>query len=384
MMTTMNGPMLRLSGHPHPRRASPRLRGAATLASLAGIGVMATGSSSVASTVSEVSGRAAGMPVVHPGQSVHLAGTDIYGEVKDTNQGVGVYGELFPPGAKRATGYFFVAQDGGLAVGKLVGGAPHYVFTHAQPAVHLALAPAGSGSGVVTVRLGWVGRVGGTALVLTAGPDKAGHPALVADLGSGGAPANGTYLVGITERGVAVGHWQGGSAKLVYQVIDKAAGTPAETPTTTASSTSPTKGKTPVGKLGTSLTINGIRATLVAVSNNARPRTVYDTLPSSSEIFDTATVKLTNLTSSHLVGASNAEIAMVGTDNKTYTPDIDYAVAGCEDFGSGGATGTLDIPPGSSETGCVHFVVPAGVKVALIGFSPGAQWVAGGYVAWTP
>lgn len=354
--------------------------------SLAVLAVLVASSAAAAST-GPGTPSATSMPIVQVGQSIHLAGTDIYAKVEQTNRGVALYGERFPKGAKAPMGYFYVAQDAGVAVGELVGRSPRYVFTRAQPAVHLALAASGSARGIVTVHSGWIGRIGGTALTLDAGPDKSGNPALVSVLGSGSAPVEGSYLVGITDRGVAVGRWRGRSATLVYQAANRASSSAPSAPTTTAPTTTTkpaTQGKTQVGSLGTTLSIEGIQATLVSVSNNAKPRTIYDALPSSSEVFATATVRLTNHTSADFVGASNAEIAIVGSDNKTYSPDIDYAVAGCEDFGSGGATGTFDIPPGATQTGCIHVIVPAGVKIALVGFSPGAHWVSGGYVAWTP
>lgn len=323
-------------------------------------------------------------PIVHVGQSIHLAGTDIFAKVEQTNRGVALYGERFPKGANAPMGYFYVAQDAGVAVGKYVGSSPRYVFTRAQPATHLALAASGSARGIVTVHSGWIGRIGGTALTLDAGPDKSGNPALVSVLGSGSVPVEESYLVGITDRGVAVGRWSGRSATLVYQAANRASSSAPSSTAATTTTKPATQGKTQVGSLGTTLSIEDIQATLVSVSNNAKPRTVYDTLPSASEVFDTATVRLANRTSADFVGASNAEIAIVGSDNKTYTPDIDYAVAGCEDFGSGGATGTFDIPPGATQTGCIHVIVPVGVKIALVGFSPGAHWVSGGYIAWTP
>lgn len=355
---------------------------------LALLAVLCASSSAVASARPARS-RTASAPIIAPGQSVHLAGTDLYAEVENTKRGVALYGERFPKGAKVATGYFFVAQDSGVAVGERAGDAVRYVFERAQPSVHVSLAPSANASGVVTVRSGWSAGIGGTALRLEAGPDKSGEPALVSVLGSGSAPVTGSYLVGITDHGVAVGRWRGSSATLVYQVANRArplaSPAPSTTKPSTTSTTKPaTPSKTKIGALGTTLSIDGIQATLVAVANDAKPRTIYDRLPSDSEVFDTATVRLTNRSRAHFVGASNAAIVIVGSDNKTYMPDIEYGVAGCGDFGSGGATGTFDIPPGATQTGCVHVIVPAGVKVALVGFSPGGDWVSGGYVAWTP
>ena len=343
------------------------------------------------------------MPVVRTGQEVHLARTDLWAYVVQTKQGVALYAGRSKSTGWPPAGYFFVAQDSGLAVGHFVSGHPRFVFVRVQPNVAHPKAPSRHGTGTLTVGLGWRGMVAGTSLVLVAGPDASGEPSLVGTVAGRNGPYRSTYLVGVTDRGVAVGKWLGTRAELIYRANNPAPAplghhkkpTPTTAPPTTAppttsgagaGATTTTSGGTSsaVGALGQGLVIDGIRATLLGTSDNAQPRTVYDNLPQSSEMFDTATIRLTNLSTSDFTGSSSASVIIVGTNHKTYMADMDYSVANCNDFGSGGAAGAIDLPAGATQVGCVHFIVPVGANVAMVGFSPYGQWSAGDYVAWLP
>ena len=372
-------------------------------------------------------------PVVRTGQEVHLARTDLWAYVVQTKQGVALYAGRSKSTGWPPAGYFFVAQDSGLAVGHFVSGHPRFVFVRVQPNVAHPKAPNRHGTGTLTVGLGWRGMVAGTSLVLVAGPDASGEPSLVGTVAGRNGPYRSTYLVGVTDRGVAVGKWLGTHAELIYRANNPAPAplghhkkpTPTTAPPTTAppttappttappttappttappttappttappttagagaGATTTTSGGTSsaVGALGQGLVIDGIRATLLGTSDNAQPRTVYDNLPQSSEMFDTATIRLTNLSTSDFTGSSSASVIIVGTNHKTYMADMDYSVANCNDFGSGGAAGAIDLPAGATQVGCVHFIVPVGANVAMVGFSPYGQWSAGDYVAWLP
>jgi len=320
--------------------------------------------------------------VVEPGQDVRLAGTDVCAVVTRTNQGVAVYGEIAPAGTRQVRGYFFFAEDGEVAVGKAGAGGTEYLFVKSQPPLpHRSPAP-GSSQGAIVLQLGEVLRVDGTALVLAAGRNPGGEASLAVVLMPGTSVLNGSYEAGISEHEVVVLRWNSGKpTEVLVRAEPGSSTTTTSFPTTTTSTSTSSSSIAGPSDIGKSATLDGVRVKLVAIANGTEPATVYDAVP-SSEAFNTATLEVTDAGKVTYDATSNGSTAIVGSDGKTYWPDIDYAVAGCGDFSSGGGTSLIELAPGQSETGCVHFIVPASVEVRAVAFSPEAVWQAGQYIVW--
>lgn len=337
-----------------------------------------------------------GRAPAQPGQDVHVAGTGLWAVVKSTNQGVAVFGYAVPSGSRYAAPCFFVATDKGVAVGRSRGKAEaaRYLFSHSQPPlVGVSHPPAGHASGIVTLRLGGELRVAGTSLVLAAGRDPQGKASLAVVLMPGSSPVPASYEGGINASEVMVLRLHGNRFSPVFSVAEPgqaappASGTGPTTtssrPTTTASRppTSTTTSTSQGGGIGSSAVLDGVKVKLVSVSNKVAPATVYDTLPAGQQ-FDTAHLEVANAGSSEYVASSDGSSAMVGTDGKLYWPDTDFKAACCTDFWANSASGQIDLKPGTSASGCVHWRVPSGVGVKYVYYSPGAGWTKGDFITW--
>ena len=332
-----------------------------------------------------------------PGQDVHVAGTGLWAVVKSTKEGIAVFGYAVPSGSRYAAPYFFVATDGGVAVGRSGGKtkAARYLFTRSQPPLAgVSHGPAGHASGIVTLRLGGELRVAGTSLVLAAGRDPQGKASLAVVLMPGSSPVPASYEGGINDREVMVLRLHGTRFSPVFSVAEPHGAPPpatGTTPTTASSRPTTTTSRPPTsttttiasqgGTIGSSATLDGVKVKLVSVSNNVAPATVYDTLPAGQQ-FDTAKLEVTNAGPSEYVASSDGSTAMVGTDGKLYWPDTDFKAAGCTDFWANSASGQIDLQPETSAGGCVHWRVPSGVGVKYVYYSPDAGWTKGDFITW--
>jgi hypothetical protein len=326
-----------------------------------------------------------GLAVLHPGQYVQLAGTDVYAVVTDSHQGVALWGQIVPPGSRRGEGYFFVAQESRVAVGKWAtgGGGGVYIFEEPQPPGAPPSTRAHHAAGGFTMSPGQEMRVDGTSLVLSAGHDARGNPSLVSLLMPGHAPLPGSYEVAISEAEVGASRWERGKPVPVFSRSEPASlRTSATTSTTTTTATPPTPPRHGHDGIGSSATLDELKVKLVSVQDNASPLSPQESAP-GGETLDTVTHRVTNLGPQPFQANANGATATVGSDGRTYSPDIGYAAAGCTGFGSGATAWSIDLPPGASETGCVSFVVPDGVAIKLVEFSPGANWAPGGYISWS-
>lgn len=68
---------------------------------------------------------------------------------------------------------------------------------------------------------------------------------------------------------------------------------------------------------------------------------------------------------SPLLDDIDSDASLRGTDHRTYTP-VYQAIQGCPGFDSG----TYQLSSGGTATGCATFQLPAGVKVAMVVFTP--------------
>ncbi len=323
---------------------------------------------------------------VKPGQDVHVGGTGLWAVVRSTNQGIAVFGYDVPSGSRYAAPYFFVATDRGVAVGRSGGNteAARYLFSRSQPPfAGVSHPPAGHASGIVTLSLGRELRVAGTSLVLAAGRDPQGRAALAVVLMPGPSPVPASYEVGVSAREAIVLRLHGNRFSPVFSVAEPREATPRAGGTTTTTSRPPTSTRTapPGGSIGSPATLDGVTVKLLSVSDNVAPATVYDTPPAGQQ-FDTAKLEVTDVRSSEYVASSDGSTAIIGTDGKLYWPDTDFKAAGCTDFWANGASGQIDLKPGASASGCVHWRVPSGVGVKYLYYSPDAGWAHGDFVTW--
>jgi hypothetical protein len=372
--------ILKVNGPKHAPGASMWQRHRVGMACLASttLGLLVPAIPAMASPASRVP--------VKPGQDVHVGGTGLWAVVESTNEGIAAFGYDVPSGSRYAAPYFFVATDRGVAVGRSGGKteAARYLFTRSQPPLAgVSHPPAGHASGIVSLRLGGELRVAGTSLVLAAGRDPQGQAALAVVLMPGSSPVPASYEVGISAREVIVLRLHGNRFSPVFRVAEPREAPPPATGTTTTTSRPPTS-TTVVsrgGTIGSSATLDGVKVKLLSVSDNVAPATVYDTLPAGQQ-FDTAKLEVTNVGSSEYVASSDGSTAIIGTDGKLYWPDTDFKAAGCTDFWANGASGQIDLKPGASASGCVHWRVPSGVGAKYLYYSPDAGWAHGDFITW--
>ncbi len=95
-------------------------------------------------------------------------------------------------------------------------------------------------------------------------------------------------------------------------------------------------------------------------------------VPDQGDRFVSAEFTITNTTSTYLTGNVNIAVDLTGSDGRTYSADQSN-VAGCHNFEED--SGQFGLLAGSSETGCVTFQLPTGVKAARVTFGGGADAV---------
>jgi hypothetical protein len=105
-----------------------------------------------------------------------------------------------------------------------------------------------------------------------------------------------------------------------------------------------------------------VAVTLVQVIN---PATVPNGWGNVGKTYIATKLKITNTGRSTIVGNSNSDVSVVGSDNHSYRPDL-ATVTECEDF----AYGWFLLAAGASANGCVVFGLPPGVTPLKVKYVP--------------
>jgi hypothetical protein len=105
-----------------------------------------------------------------------------------------------------------------------------------------------------------------------------------------------------------------------------------------------------------------IAVTLVEIINPATVQGGWED-PGKSYVATKLTIK--NTGTSTVVGDANNNVAVIGSDDKSYRADF-AGVPGCTNF----TYGEFLIAAGDSETGCVVFALPPGVTTVKVRYMP--------------
>lgn len=149
------------------------------------------------------------------------------------------------------------------------------------------------------------------------------------------------------------------------------------TPSTTASGAKSSSTTTkPVAHTGATLSLSGESVQLVQVIDPASATDSFMTA-NPGDRFVATLFKITNTGKQAGEGDANNNATVIGSNDQSYQADFDD-VSQCTNFNSG----SFQLGPGESATGCVVFQVPTGVSVAKVQWSPGgglggdfAEWV---------
>jgi hypothetical protein len=123
----------------------------------------------------------------------------------------------------------------------------------------------------------------------------------------------------------------------------------------------------PVAHIGDTLNLmrvgdQKIAVTLVRVID---PATVPAGWGDAGKTYIATQLKIRNTGTSTIVGNSNSDVAVVGSDNQSYSADF-ATVTECKDF----AYGWFLLAAGASTTGCVVFGLPQGITPVKVKYTP--------------
>jgi hypothetical protein len=123
----------------------------------------------------------------------------------------------------------------------------------------------------------------------------------------------------------------------------------------------------PVAHLGETLNLvrvgeQKIAVTLLEVVN---PATVPNGWGDPGKTYIATKLTITNTGTTTIVGNSNSNVSVVGSDNQEYRADL-ATVTECKDF----VYGWFLIAAGGSKTGCVTFGLPPGVTPVKVKYTP--------------
>jgi hypothetical protein len=143
--------------------------------------------------------------------------------------------------------------------------------------------------------------------------------------------------------------------------------TPSGSQSTSMPSTPPPAPK-PVAHVGDTLELNRIgngtiAVTLVQVINPATVPQGIGEDPSKTRI--ATKLKITNTGKSTIVGDANNNVAVIGSDDHSYSADF-ADVTECTNF----VYGQFLLAPDESTTGCVVFTLPPGITPAKVKYMP--------------
>jgi hypothetical protein len=105
-----------------------------------------------------------------------------------------------------------------------------------------------------------------------------------------------------------------------------------------------------------------ITVTLLQIIN---PATVPNGWGDAGKTYIATKLKITNAGTSTIVGNTNSDVSMVGSDNQSYRADF-ATVTECKDF----VDGWFLLAAGASTTGCVVFKFPQGVTPVKVNYVP--------------
>lgn len=133
----------------------------------------------------------------------------------------------------------------------------------------------------------------------------------------------------------------------------------------------PAPSHTPVAKppahLGQTLDLMRIGGQKIAVTLTEviEPATVPNGWGEAGKNYVAAKLRIENAGTTTIVGNSNSDVSVIGSDNQSYQADF-ATVTECQDFGYG----WFLLAAGSSSTGCVVFALPTGVTAAKVRYAP--------------
>jgi Domain of unknown function (DUF4352) len=144
-----------------------------------------------------------------------------------------------------------------------------------------------------------------------------------------------------------------------------------ETSTATEHAASPptqqSSASRPVAHVGDTLNLmrigeQKITVTLLQVIN---PAIVPNGWGDAAKTYIATKLKITNAGTSTIVGNTNSDVSVVGSDNQSYKADF-ATVTECKDF----VDGWFLLAAGASTTGCVVFGLPQGVTAVKVKYAP--------------
>jgi Domain of unknown function (DUF4352) len=123
----------------------------------------------------------------------------------------------------------------------------------------------------------------------------------------------------------------------------------------------------PVAHIGDTLDLMRVGNQKIAVTlvRVIEPATVPAGWGDAGKTYIATQLKITNTGTSTIVGNSNSDVSVVGSDNQSYSADF-TTVSECKDF----AYGWFLLAAGSSTTGCVVFALPYGITPVKVKYVP--------------
>lgn len=157
---------------------------------------------------------------------------------------------------------------------------------------------------------------------------------------------------------IGIGAAAGGSSN--KSVNNKAASTGANSSNTASHTSSSVAHIGSVIDLGGS---KGLAITAQQIIDPAQSDNQYAS-PDPGKRFVAVKLQITNNGTGAYSDDANNNVALIGSDNQSYTADFD-TITGCTNFSSG----QYNLGSGSSATGCVVFQVPNGITPAKVQFT---------------
>lgn len=123
----------------------------------------------------------------------------------------------------------------------------------------------------------------------------------------------------------------------------------------------------PVAHIGDTLNLMrvGDQKITVTVVRIIAPATVPAGWGDVGKTYIATQLKISNAGTSTIVGNSNSDVAVVGSDNQSYSADF-TTVTECKDF----AYGWFLLAPGAFTIGCVVFKLPQGITPVKVKYTP--------------
>lgn len=103
----------------------------------------------------------------------------------------------------------------------------------------------------------------------------------------------------------------------------------------------------------------------VTLTEVVSPATVPNGWGEAGKTYVATKLRIENTGTTTIVGNSNSDVSVVGSDEQKYEADF-ATVTECSEF----TDGWFVIAAGSSSSGCVVFALPIGVTAAKVRYSP--------------